>query len=79
MGLSDFCQPTKSLNVERLIEQFTELEKRQAELQQAIRDRNAEYVRLLDQQFAQLSAILFQASGPVRASSGREPAGGGVR
>jgi len=79
MGLSDFCQPTKSLNVERLIEQFTELEKRQAELQQTIRDRNAEYVRLLDQQFAQLSAILFQASGPVRASSGREPAGGGVR
>ena len=79
MGLSDFCQPTKSLTVERLIEQFTELEERQAELQQTIRDRNTANARLLGEQFARLSTILFPVGGPGRATTGHEVADSGVR
>ena len=65
MGLSEFCQPARSLDTGRLIEQFTELEKRQAELRQTITDRNMMNARLLDDQFAELSAMLF----PTRADA----------
>ena len=32
MGLAEFCQSARSLDVDRLIEQFTELESRSAQL-----------------------------------------------
>jgi polysaccharide pyruvyl transferase WcaK-like protein len=73
MGLSEFCQSTKSLDVGRLIEKFTELEKRQAELRQTITDRNAANARLLDEQFAQLSAVLFRANGSTRSAAEHAP------
>jgi len=79
MGLSEFCQPASSLDIGRLAEQFTELEKRQAELRQTITDRNKAYAQLLDDQFTELSAVLFPAVGPGRAAAAREPARGGVR
>ena len=34
MGLAEFCQSARSLDVDRLIKQFTELESRSAQLQQ---------------------------------------------
>ena len=61
MGLSEFVQPANSLDTGRLIEQFMELEKRQAELRQTITDRNMVNARLLDDLFAELSARLFPA------------------
>lgn len=78
MGLSEFCQSASSLDIGRLVEQFTELEKRQAQLRQTIMDRNTAYARLLDDQFAELSAVLFPAVGPGRAAMAREPAHRGV-
>jgi polysaccharide pyruvyl transferase WcaK-like protein len=61
LGLSEFCQFTSVLDVDRLIEQFTELESRSAELRPMLRERSAAYAQLLDQQFAVLSALLFPA------------------
>ena len=61
MGLSEFCQPANSLDTGRLIEQFTEMEKRQLQLRQTITHRNMMNARHLDDQFAELSAMLFPA------------------
>jgi polysaccharide pyruvyl transferase WcaK-like protein len=61
MGMSRYCQPAKSLDVARLIEQFTELESRSAELRVMIRERNAAKARLVDSQFEALSVALFSA------------------
>ncbi len=69
MGLSEFCLPVRTFDVDRLIERFTELRSRAAELTPAMADRSAEKARLLDQQFAELSRLLFparqQAQDPV--------------
>jgi len=68
-GLSDFCQLVGRLDVDLLIEQFTELENRSAQLRQKIAERNAVNARLLDDQFATLSAVLFRESEPARAEA----------
>jgi len=67
MGMAEFCQSARSLDVGRLIEQFTELESCSAQLRQTLAERNAANEQLLDQQFPKLSALLFPAAGPVRA------------
>jgi len=64
-GLSEFCQFAGRLDVDLLIEQFTELENRSAELRQKIAERNVANARLLDDQFATLSAVLFPGSEPA--------------
>ena len=61
MGLSEFCQYTSVLDVDQLIEQFTELESRSAELRPMLRERSAAYAQHLGEQFAVLSALLFPA------------------
>jgi polysaccharide pyruvyl transferase WcaK-like protein len=73
MGLSRFCHSAKSLDVARLIEQFTELERRSAQLRLTMRELNAAKARLVDYQFAELSAKLFPAS-EARTVGGHEPA-----
>jgi len=69
MGLSEFCLPAKTFDVDQLIERFTELQGRSAELTRTMADRNEEKARLLDRQFAELSRLLFparrQAQDPV--------------
>jgi polysaccharide pyruvyl transferase WcaK-like protein len=59
MGLADFNQFADSVNVDRLIDQFIELESRRTQLQQQMADRNAANVRSLEEQFAVLSALLI--------------------
>jgi polysaccharide pyruvyl transferase WcaK-like protein len=59
MGLADFNQFADSFDVDELTKQFTEIEKRHAELQQQMADRNAANVRSLGEQFALLSDLLF--------------------
>ena len=63
MGLAEFSQSAKSPDVDVLIAQFTELEKRQEELRRAIADGNAACERNVAAQFAELSAVLFAADG----------------
>jgi polysaccharide pyruvyl transferase WcaK-like protein len=65
MGLAEFCQPTRSLDVGRLIEQFKGLESRSVMLRQTATERAAANARLLDRQFATLSALLFGAAEPA--------------
>ena len=74
MGLAEFCQSAHSLDVGRLIEQFTEVESRSAQLRQTMTERSAANARLLNHQFATLSALLFQAAEPAGTAAERERA-----
>jgi polysaccharide pyruvyl transferase WcaK-like protein len=67
MGLADFCQSARSVDVERLIEQFTELESRRELLRRAMVEKNLANRRDLEHQFAVLSATLFPAAEPASA------------
>jgi polysaccharide pyruvyl transferase WcaK-like protein len=78
MGLAEFCQSTSSLDVDLLIEQCTELENRSAQLRRTMAERNAENARLLDDQFAVLSAVLFPDAKRAAAAAEREPAGSDI-
>jgi polysaccharide pyruvyl transferase WcaK-like protein len=79
MGMSQYCQEARSLDVARLIEQFTELESRAVELRLIIAERNAAMARQVDSQFAELSAILFPADGLRAAPPARLPERPGTR
>ena len=70
MGLAEFDQFAYSLDLDRLIEQFKEIESRHAELQQQMTERNAANRRSLDRQFAVLSGLLFPASERAHAEAG---------
>jgi polysaccharide pyruvyl transferase WcaK-like protein len=69
MGLAEFCQPARSVDLDRLIEQFTDLESRSAQLRQAVVERNAVIAGLLAHQFATLSARLFGAAELARTTA----------
>ena len=67
MGLSDFCQPAKSFDVDLVKRQFEELESRSNELRAMLTERSAARRAKLADQFAQLSDSLFPStrdSGP---------------
>ncbi|MGO9160445.1 MAG: polysaccharide pyruvyl transferase family protein [Streptosporangiaceae bacterium] len=66
MGLSEFCQSANSMDVDHLSRQFTELERQSAQLRQTMAERNAAKMRLIDDQFAVLSELLFPARVPPR-------------
>lgn len=72
MGLAEFHQFANSLNVDRLIEQFKELESRHAELQQQMAERNAAHRQSLADQFAVLSGLLLPGSKPARAGAAED-------
>jgi polysaccharide pyruvyl transferase WcaK-like protein len=59
MGQAEFIQSANTLDVGRLIEQFTEAERRSAQLRAVMAERAAANGQLLDQQFARLSELLF--------------------
>jgi polysaccharide pyruvyl transferase WcaK-like protein len=79
MGLAKFCQSARSLDVSRMIEQFTDLENRSEQLRQTMLERNAEKSRLLGKQFAVLSSLLFPARQPTRAVAERDPSPEAIR
>jgi polysaccharide pyruvyl transferase WcaK-like protein len=59
MGLPEFCQYAHSLDVGKLIEQFTKLERDADQLRAVIEKGNAENARLVADQFTALDALLF--------------------
>ena len=69
-GLADYCQSVDSLDVERLIEQFTDLESHAAQLRQTVAEGNPAKAPLVERQLAELSAVLFQAPAPALAERG---------
>jgi len=79
MGLADFNQFAYELDLDQLTEQFTEIENRHAELQQAMVERNAANARSIGDQWAALSALLFQARKPEGAEADGELARGTLR
>jgi polysaccharide pyruvyl transferase WcaK-like protein len=65
MGVPEFCQPVDPLDVDLLIEKFTELEKRAAEVTMILADHNTANEQALAAQFAVLTARLLPAAGPA--------------
>jgi polysaccharide pyruvyl transferase WcaK-like protein len=70
-GLAEFCQLAATLDLDRLIEQFTELTSRSAELRAAIDQRNSELAREVAGQFTAISALLFPAPAGQRTDAVR--------
>ncbi len=64
MGLSDFCQHPNELDVDRLIEQFIELEGRSGTVRGMLEERTTTKALLVQQLFDALSKSLFSAPGP---------------
>ncbi len=62
MGLAEFCLSARSLDVERLIERFTELERQSSQLRPAIVKCTAEKTRLVAEQFAAVSSLIGDES-----------------
>jgi polysaccharide pyruvyl transferase WcaK-like protein len=69
MHLAEFRQSIRTLDVPRLVDQLRALEARSGRIETAMRERTAEYRTQLDQQFAVLSATLFEVGSSVGARS----------
>jgi polysaccharide pyruvyl transferase WcaK-like protein len=65
MGMSKFCQPARAVDLDRLIEQYLELERRAPELRRQLLERNRENTEALDRQFTLLSSLLFPSQEPA--------------
>jgi polysaccharide pyruvyl transferase WcaK-like protein len=63
MGLPEFCQYADSIDVGKLVEQFTKLESNADQVRTMLAERNADKARLLADQFAALDVLLFPAGG----------------
>jgi polysaccharide pyruvyl transferase WcaK-like protein len=70
-GLAKYSQHAATLDLDRLIEQFSDLTDRSAELRRQIGQRNSELAREVAGQFAALSAFLFPAPAGQRADAVR--------
>ncbi|WP_051400087.1 polysaccharide pyruvyl transferase family protein [Haloechinothrix halophila] len=58
-GLAAYCHSARQPDLDRLIAQFTDLERRAPELREAMTERSAAARRGVERQFAELSAELF--------------------
>lgn len=62
MGLGAYCHPAREVDADRLLEQFRALEKRSSELRRTLTERNEAASRRLNDQFTELTAVLFPAT-----------------
>jgi polysaccharide pyruvyl transferase WcaK-like protein len=62
MGLADFCQPARLVDLNRLVQQFGELELRRDELHRTMAEANEHLAAGVDRQFAALSDLLTAAA-----------------
>jgi polysaccharide pyruvyl transferase WcaK-like protein len=58
LGLGEFCQSIRDLDVDELVKQFTALEERDAELRAVLADRNALMRARVRRQLTELSALI---------------------
>jgi polysaccharide pyruvyl transferase WcaK-like protein len=67
MGMARYCQPARALDLDRLLEQFAELERRAPELRRVLAERDATNAALVRSEFQELSPVLGAPSrtGPV--------------
>ena len=73
MGVSRFCQPVHPFDFDLLIQRFAELETNPEQLAQTLAEHNGANNRLLEEQFAELSAVLFPAAKARRPAAQVEP------
>jgi polysaccharide pyruvyl transferase WcaK-like protein len=66
-GLPGFCLRCRTLDADRMIEVFAELERGSARLRSAIAESNAARIRLVDQQLAEMSVALFPRADAIAA------------
>ena len=59
MGLAGYCQVVNTLDIDQLIEQFTDLENNAARLRQTVMEHKAANETLVQRQRAELSQVLF--------------------
>ncbi len=78
MGLPEFCQPVKTFDVARLIEQFEELDGRSAELQETLAERAAARKASVGRLYADVSRAIFPGDDSQRLSARELPLGTGV-
>lgn len=72
MGLAAYCHPAREVDADRLLEQFRALERRSAELRRTLAERNLVAVRQLEDQFTELTAALFPATGQAHTHARQE-------
>ena len=63
MGLGDFSEPARSVDLDRLITKFEALARNQRRLVTTLDRHNAERSQLLDEQFAALSSLIAAKAG----------------
>jgi polysaccharide pyruvyl transferase WcaK-like protein len=66
MEMTEFTQSARAVDVDRMIEQFNELERQAPELVARVTSHSTANAELLDRQFDQLSALLFPAPSPLK-------------
>jgi polysaccharide pyruvyl transferase WcaK-like protein len=64
VGLRKYCQPIEELNLQILIDQFSELAARSEEVRPTIERKSAEFRALLDQQYDRIFSEFEHASQP---------------
>jgi polysaccharide pyruvyl transferase WcaK-like protein len=74
MGLAGYYQSANTLDIDLLVEQFTELETRSHVLRRAIQNRREERLNIVRDQFADISAVLLSTSGGARSPDLSGPA-----
>ena len=62
MGLGEFCEPARSVDLDRMIVKFEILERERDALISTLDERNAEKARLLEEQFLALSRVVAVSS-----------------
>lgn len=62
MGMSEYCLSVRSFEIDELIDRFTELEGSAGQLRARMIERRGIAAGLLDEQFTELSAVLFPAA-----------------
>jgi polysaccharide pyruvyl transferase WcaK-like protein len=78
MGLQDYCRDVRELDIDELIKLFAELESSADELRKALAGRNSVKAKLVDEQFARLSVLLFGMSGRTAVADERYEKTGGL-
>lgn len=79
MEVSRFCQPVYPFDFELLIERFAELESDSAQVTRTLAQHVEANRELLQEQFAELSAVLFQAAEAARTTAEAESVNQRVR
>jgi polysaccharide pyruvyl transferase WcaK-like protein len=78
VGLSDYLHPIDTMDAERLINQFQELEAKAPDLEPGVSEKVEQYRRELDEQYRQILALVGSAGVPAPEPEPASPGAGAV-